>query len=68
MSNLTLEDLRAELAPIRAWLDGLHAITEGLRRDGWCGLPLMYPRDVTVASESGKGSVFTVRLPGGPES
>jgi hypothetical protein len=38
----------------------------------WLGLPLsrklarMMGGDVTVASERGKGSVFTVRLPGGP--
>jgi signal transduction histidine kinase len=31
-------------------------------------LARMMGGDVTVASESGKGSVFTVRLPGGPES
>jgi signal transduction histidine kinase len=30
-------------------------------------LARMMGGDVTVASEAGKGSVFTVRLPGGPD-
>jgi len=30
-------------------------------------LARMMGGDVTVASEPGKGSVFTVRLPGGPK-
>jgi len=44
-----------------------------LRRDG-LGLALsrklarMMGGDVTVASEPGKGSVFTVRLPGGADA
>jgi len=41
------------LGPRRGWL----AITRKLAR--------MMGGDVTVASEAGKGSVFTVRLPGG---
>jgi signal transduction histidine kinase len=31
-------------------------------------LARMMGGDITVASERGKGSVFTVRLPGGPPS
>jgi signal transduction histidine kinase len=46
------------------------------RRYGGTGLGLALSRklarmmggDVTVTSESGKGSVFTIRLPGGPDT
>jgi signal transduction histidine kinase len=37
-------------------------------RYGGTGLGLVISGDITVASELGKGSVFTVRLPGGPPS
>src|SRR5262249_37267975 len=69
-SGMTAEQL-ANLFQDCAQADSLTA-----RRYGGTGLGLAITRklarmmggDVTVASEAGKGSVFTVRLPGNPDT
>ena len=44
---------------------GTERALEPLQRVNRAGTPRMMGGDVTVISEPGKGSVFTVRLPGG---
>ena len=56
-------DLRANTCKA-ASIDLSNSITRSITRK----LVRMMGGDVTVTSEPGKGSVFTVRLPGGPDT
>jgi signal transduction histidine kinase len=75
--DLAVADTGIGLTPeqqVKLFQDFTQADSLTARRYGGTGLGLALSRklarmmggDVTVASEAGKGSVFTVRLPGGP--